>query len=187
MDKEESQRLREAMKRACEKGDFEKVFELIKAGQDPRHALPEDQNRNPLHYAAFHGNLEVVRTLVEKYGCNPQSTGNNKCTPLHYACHGGHPDVVKYLVNEHKCNTRVKDLKGNLPLHLACVHEIVDTYRVRLFGRYSLLRCRELTIGHFEVTKFLLTEGGCNVAWSKKHVRPLVVHLACRYCTVSIC
>ena len=27
------------MKTACEKGDFEKVFELIKAGQDPRHAM----------------------------------------------------------------------------------------------------------------------------------------------------
>ena len=185
MDMEKSQTSGEAMKTACEKGDFERVFELIKAGQDPRHPLPRNQNRKPLHYAAFYGNLEVVRTLVEKYGCNPQSASRNKCTPLHYACHGGHPDVVKYLVNEQKCNTRVKDQKGNLPLHLACIHEILDTYSVHLFGRYSLLRCRELTSGHFEVARFLLNERGCNVTGSKKHARPLVVHLACRYGTVE--
>ena len=54
MDKEESQTSGEAMKTACEKGDFEKVFELIKAGQDPRCSLPRNQNRKPLHYAAFY-------------------------------------------------------------------------------------------------------------------------------------
>ena len=186
MDKEESQRLREAMKTACEEDDFEKVFELIKAGQDPRHAVSE-KKRKPLHYAAFHGNLEVVRTLVEEYGCNPQSRDDNSYTPLHYACYGGHKDVVKYLVTQQKCNPCVKGHKGNLPIHFTCIHEVPATHTVHLFGGYSSMRCKEPTSGpgHYEVAKFLLTEGGCNVTGSKKHALPLIVHLACRYGAVE--
>jgi len=173
------------MKTACEKGDFEKVFELIKAGQDPKYALPWDQTRKPLHYAAFHGNLEVVRTLVEEYGCNPRSADKNNFTPLHYACYGGHKDVVKYLVSGQKCDPKVKPQKGSLPLYLTCIHEEPDNCSVCLFDRYGSLRPEKSTTGHYEIAKFLLTEGGCNVAGSKKHAPPLVVHLACRYGTVE--
>ena len=183
MDKEEGRRLREAMRTACEKGDFEKVFELIKGGQDPRHALPG--NLMPLHYAAFHGNLEVVRILVEEYGCNPQSADKNRCTPLHYACCCGHQGVVKYLVTEQKCDPLTKGNEGNLPLHFACFFEVLDTYSVHLLGRYRSVSFEEPTKGHFEIAKFLLEECGCDVTKSHKHAYPLVVHLACRYGTVE--
>ena len=182
-----SQRLWEAMKTACEEGDFEKVFELIKDGQDPRHGMSWMELK-PLHCAAFHGNLEVVRTLVEKYGCNPRSAGNNKCTPLHYACCGGHQDVVKYLVAGQNCDPHLKSNEGCRPLHFTCIHEELDTYdiSVRLMGSwYSSMKHGISTSGHYEVAKFLLTEGGCNVAGSYKRAPPLVVHLACRYGTVE--
>ena len=193
MEKEESQRLREAMKRACEEGDFEKVFELIKGGQDPRHALPG--SLMPLHYAAFHGNLGVVRILVEEYDCNSQSADESRCTPLHYACCCGHQGVVKYLVTEQKCDPLTKGNEGNLPLHFACFFEVLDTYSVHLLGRYSSVSFEEPTSAHFEITKFLLKECGCDVTESNKHAYPvtgsekcappLVVHLACRYGTVE--
>ena len=168
---------------ACEGGDFNKVFKLIKAGQDPKYTL--QRSLKPLHYAAFHGNLEAVRTLVEEYGCNPRSAGMNKWTPLHYACYGGHRDVVKYLVTELKCDPKFKAQRGYLPLHLTCTDEVPDNYSVCLFGQYGSLRSKKLTSGHYEVAKFLLTEGGCNVTGSKKCAPPLVAHLACRYGTVE--
>ena len=175
------------MKTACEEGDFEKVFELIKDGQDPRHGMSWMELK-PLHCAAFHGNLEVVRTLVEEHGCNPRSAGNNKCTPLHYACCGGHQDVVKYLVAGQNCDPHLKSNEGCRPLHFTCIHEELDTYdiSVRLMGSwYSSMKHGISTSGHYEVAKFLLTEGGCNVAGSYKRAPPLVVHLACRYGTVE--
>ena len=181
MDKQQRQRLREDMKKACEKSDFDKVFELIRAGQDPRHALPGSQM--PLHYAAFHGNLEVVRALVEEHGCNPQSVDKNKCTPLHYACYCGHRDIVKYLVTVQKCDPQIEDLEGNLPLHFACIHEVPNAFSVCLLA--SLLWLEESRSGHFEVAKFLLMECGCNVTESRTHGSPLVVHLACRYGTAA--
>ena len=180
MNGQESQELRVVMKRFCEEGDFVEVFKLIKGGQDPRNALPGSQM--PLHYAAFHGNLEVVRILVEEYGCNPRSADKNKCTPLHYACYGGHQDVVKYLVTEQKCDPHIKGHEGKLPLHFACILEVLDTYDVRLLCRYSSLMSEEPTSGHFEIAKFLLVECGCDV--TESHA-PLIVHLACRYGTVE--
>ena len=184
MDKEESQRLREAMKRACEEGDFEKVFELIKSGQDPRHTLPGDQNRKPLHYAAFHGNLEAVSTLIDVHHCNPRSGDKNNCTPLHYSCYGGHKNVVEYLVTKQKCNPMVKDHEGNLPLHFTCIYEVLDTYEVMGYHMCSSFK-RNPTRDHFGVAKFLLKEWGCKVTRFKKHAYPLVVHLACRYGTTE--
>ena len=175
--------LKQLMRTACESGDFNKVFKLIKAGQNPNYAL--HKSLKPLHYAAFHGKLEMVRRLVEEYDCNPQSAGMNNCTPLHYACYGGHKDVVMYLVIEQKCDPMFKAQKGNLPLHLTCIHEVPDNYSVYLFGQYSSLRSEKPTDDHYEVAKFLLTEGGCNIIGSKKHAPPLVVHLACRYGTVE--
>ena len=89
------------MRTACEEGDFEKAFELIKGGQNPRQTLPG--SLKPLHYAAFYGNLEVVRKLIDKHSCNPRSADMKKCTPLHYAAFHGNLEVVKALVEEYGC------------------------------------------------------------------------------------
>ena len=180
MDKQKSQRLREAMTIACTRGDFEEVFELIRAGQDPRHALPG--SLMPLHYAAFHGNLEMVRKLVEEHGCKPGIVDKNDYTPLHYACYGGHQDIVRYLISRRKCDPHIESYVGNLSLHCACFHEVLDASNI---GQYCSLHLNEPTNDHFEVAKFLLTEGGCNVTGSHKCAPPLVVHLACRYGTVE--
>ena len=130
----------------------------------------------PLHYAAFHENLEVVKALVEEYGCKLRSN----CNPLNYACYGGHKDVVKYLVTQQNCTPYTKDHRGNLPLHFACIHEVPNKYSLNLLGC-----CYIESTGHYEVAVFLLTEGGCNVTGSCKRAPPLVVHLACRYGTAE--
>jgi len=186
MDDQRSQRLKKDMKTACEENQFDKVLELIKAGQDPRHALPGSVT--PLHYAAFHGNMEVVRTLVEEHGYNPQSVDKNRCTPLHCACYGGHQDIMKYLVTTQKCDPHLKDHEGNLPLYFACIHEEVaaDSVCLLVYDRYGSLWFEEPTRGHFEVAKFLIMECGYNVKESHKHGPPLVVHLACRYGTAAL-
>jgi len=176
MDERNSQSIREAMKTACEDGDFDKVFEFIDAGQNPSHFIPG--NRNPLHYAACHGNLEAVRMLVEVHGCNPQCIDKNGYTLLHYVCY--------------------------------CVPETTGSNSESLFGRYCPQWYAKLiaSIGHFEVAKFLLTEGGCRITKFRKHrtksrkhrmksrkhrmkshkcgkATPLVLHLACRYGTAE--
>jgi len=171
MDERNSQRIREAMKAACEDGDFHKVFEFIKADQNLSYSLPG--NRSPLHYAACHGNLEAVRMLVSVYLCNPQCVDKNGYTPLHYVCYG------------------VPEAVGN---NSVCLFEQYSPLWYRHERQIA-------TTGHFEVAKFLLTEAGCSITKFRKHRMksrkhrmkshkrgngpPLVLHLACKYGTAE--
>ena len=55
----------------------------------------------PIHYAAAHGDLSAVCTLVEKYMCFPDPTTSESgypVTPLVLACYYGHYQVAQYLV-----------------------------------------------------------------------------------------
>ena len=118
----------------------------------------------------------MVRRLIEEHGCIPHSVDVNNYTPLHYACCGGHNDIVKYLVNEQNCNPSAKGHERNRPLHFTCMHEVLNTYsinvRVMGFGYHSIKDQEPMSgPGHYEVAKFLLTEGRCNVTGSKKHAR----------------
>jgi hypothetical protein len=45
-------------------------------------------NETPLHYAASHGNLELVSELILDYGADVNVRNVNNWTPLHYACQG---------------------------------------------------------------------------------------------------
>ena len=190
MDKENCQKLREAMKTACEDGDFHKVFDFIKDGHNPKHSLPGSQK--PLHYAANHGNLDVVRMLVEVHGCNPQCADKYGCTPLHYACCGvpeaktagnmcsfcwskepssGHFEVAKFLLScsvthrmkfrKHSTKSRMRGNAAPLVLHLAC--------------RY----------GTAEFVKFLIEEHNCCLSTTNMN-KDTAVHVASKYGHVEI-
>ena len=52
-----------------------------------------------LHLACFHGWLDVVKLLIEKYECNEIVEDHEKLTPFHCACKYGHLDIVKFLAN----------------------------------------------------------------------------------------
>jgi len=61
----------------------------------------EDDEYNPLHYAAQVGDEEVVKELVEKYSVPVDlKTGIFQRTPLHLAALRGHISTVRYLVSK---------------------------------------------------------------------------------------
>jgi len=93
---------KEKLQSACEDGDFDTVLKVIGEGCSPRRLLKD--GLQPLHYAAAHGQLDVVRTLVDKHHCDVACKDKKCCTSLHYACYYGHSDVVKYLVNGQMCS-----------------------------------------------------------------------------------
>ena len=63
----------------------------------------------PLHRACRRGCLDIVRLLIEKYGCDPNVTTKSNQSVLHYACQCGHIDIVKYLINEQHMNPLLRD------------------------------------------------------------------------------
>ena len=51
-----------------------------------------------LHLAAYHGWLDIIKTMKEYY--KRSYTDSNGSTPLHYAATGGSLAVIDYLITE---------------------------------------------------------------------------------------
>ena len=97
----------------------------------------------PLHEACNHGNLEVVRILLDN-GASVNDPGGPRCdgvTPLIDAAVNGHVDIVKLLV-EKGANVL---LKNGQVSYISCGHFLTFLKsRMRLLdGSYnpSVLRC----------------------------------------------
>ena len=100
---------------ASEKGDWERVRQLIQEGQDVNRG--DSYGRTPLMKAALHGHDQVVQELI-RAGADVNGKDKYKLTALHLASwrdHGGHSSVVKTLA-EAGANLNVQDELGRTPL-----------------------------------------------------------------------
>ena len=159
---------------ACEGGEAENILRMIREENcNPKHLL--NWKRQPLHYAAAYGRLELVRILVDTYRCNFNWRDAYGCTPLHHACYHGQVDVVKYLVNNPRgWKTVMTDFDENSLLHYACSS-----------GSERFLQSIEtptVTANHYEIVKFLICKCGHDPKKPNKYgAVPLVLHVVCRY------
>ena len=83
---------------ACRQGEKSKVIKLLKEeGADPAStdAINSSTGGAPLHWACYHGWLDIVRDFIEKYNINPELATSYRESPLHCACQGGHVDIVR--------------------------------------------------------------------------------------------
>jgi ankyrin repeat protein len=107
----------------------------------------------PLHWAAAHGQLEVVEFITKGLNCDPNVETQNGETPLHWAAANGQLEVVQFLTRSLKCDPNSKDQHGETPLHWAA------------------------TNGQLPVVKYLILTVGCSeLARDIEHNTPL--HLA---------
>lgn len=73
----------------------------------------------PLHIAAFGGQIDEVRRLLEA-GADVNARTRSQGTPLHWALAGDqvNPDILSVLV-EHGADVNAQNNMGNTPLHFA--------------------------------------------------------------------
>ena len=76
-----------------------------------------EEGMNPLHWAAFDDEVDVVKFLVSK-GAKVNAKDDDGYTPLHYAIFGGSLEVVQFLISI-GADIRAKNNKGMTPLHAA--------------------------------------------------------------------
>ena len=119
-------------------GNAREVGNLLKSGIDIectyRDIYLGDVGRTPLHKAAFKGNTEIVKMLLEA-GANPNKADKEAKTPLHEAVISGRrPEIVKLLLDTGADPTKA-DLDGRTPLYWAAL------------------------MGHKNMVKFLLDAG----------------------------
>ena len=114
---------------ACRQGQRSKVLKLLKdENADPtsKDTTNATNGGTALHWASYHGWLDIVQEFVEKYKMNPEVASEYSETPLHSACHGGHIDVVRYLAIEKGCNVEIRNADQRCPLHYACQYGHLD-------------------------------------------------------------
>ncbi len=100
---------------AAEKGETEKVRELIKAG-----AEIEAQNKygsTPLHEAAWRGQTETALALI-KAGAEIEAQDSVGQTPLHYAAWNGSPETALALLKA-GANKNARNKNGETPAQIA--------------------------------------------------------------------
>ena len=107
----------------------------------------------PLHNAAWSGDVDKVRELLEHAKYDVNCTDSNGWTPLHYACHKGHFDIVKMLISEFNSDINMQNVKGSTALMLAA-----------LGGHYNVVQaliCDQCPLGGSDKYGYTLLHYAC--------------------------
>ena len=100
--------------------------------EDPYPASISSGNFNgdtPLHLAAAHNHLAVVKYLLHEVKCSPYLTNNEGQTALHLAAKHGHIKLLKYIIEETQCPLMPTDDYGQTPLYLAAGNGQLDVVK----------------------------------------------------------
>lgn len=108
--------------RAAKKGDLAAIRKLLRADPSLAHARDKEDS-TPLHWAAWRGQVEAARVLLES-GAEVNARNQNRhwgTTPLHAAAHGNQAAVAQLLL-AHGADTRAKNLNKRTPLQETAIH-----------------------------------------------------------------
>ncbi|XP_062594182.1 uncharacterized protein LOC134255675 [Saccostrea cucullata] len=122
--------------------------------------VTDNSGGNVLHDAAYGGNIELFKLLLEK-GFDIETTRNDGQTVLHLSCMNGKLDMSNYLVNTYPHLLFVKDNNGENALHAAAWGSNID------------------------LLKFLAGKG-LNIK-AKRYDGKTVLHLCCMNGTLDMC
>ncbi|MCP4220210.1 MAG: hypothetical protein GY765_36600 [bacterium] len=90
-----------------------------------------------IHQTAQTGDLEKVKTLLQKDPGLLNAEDNRKTTPLHFAASSGHKEVTQYLLSK-GARTDIGDVDGDTPLHWTADGGKVETAKLLLDGGAAL-------------------------------------------------
>ena len=101
---------------AARLGNASVMRALLSAGASDN---ARDDGTTALHAAAWHGNTEAVRILIER-GAGVNERSKDECgTPLMMACHRGHPGAALQLLGAAGVDVSLLDGRGWSALHYA--------------------------------------------------------------------
>ncbi|CDW85825.1 dhhc zinc finger domain containing protein [Stylonychia lemnae] len=126
-----------------------------------------DEGFTPLHFASFHGNIQLIRMLM-KYGANIEAKNKLDINMLHVAAQGDQPASLNFFRLQ-GLDINSRDRKQSTPLHWAAFSgaELALSYILAWEaedndGKTPLDMCEELRTPamRIEIKKLLLQNGG---------------------------
>jgi Ankyrin repeats (3 copies) len=114
-------------------GEHFKTADLLRHSGADSHVRGGARMWTPLHSAAYYGNLEIVKKLIE-YGADISAEDLDGCTPLFIASEGRYLKdraVIRLLV-EHGADINARTMDGSTPLHEAALCGALDVVRLLL-------------------------------------------------------
>ena len=84
-----------------------------------------------IHYAAWNGQTEIVKVLMEEAGAEHDNQTSCKNTPLALAAHGGHLETMKLLISK-GCDINNADRDGDTPLFYVATSGLTDAVKLLL-------------------------------------------------------
>lgn len=121
--------------------------------------IADGDGRKVLHAAAERGDVDVVKTLVSEFGCEPDARDAEGFTALMTACASGREDAARALI-ELGADARAKTASG-----ASCVHHVVMGAHARGIGG-DKAKCAEalktLTSGRYGLTMSEAVEQRCS-------------------------
>ncbi|XP_060583232.1 ankyrin-3-like [Ruditapes philippinarum] len=127
--KSERERLKNELGEATEKGDVDKVKEILeKVTVSDMKIKREGLGKSPLLIGCTYGQIPVVEEFLQS-GADPLSRMSNGRTTLHEVCVGGHHECLSLLL-KYTDKVNVKDRDGQTPAHLAAFNGEVKCLRI---------------------------------------------------------
>ena len=175
-------------------GDHNEAGRLLPEIQEPQDIVTEfclagskttATNVTLLHLAAYHGWLDIIKTMKEYFKRN--YTDSKGSTSLHYAAAGGSLAVIDYLITELDYDCTPNN-DGALPLHIACHHGHLNVAKYFITEQNCDPNCRgqhgwtllhnASQCGYMNIIQYLITELGCDPTIPNSN-GALPLHIAC--------
>jgi ankyrin repeat protein len=148
----------------------------------------KDEAKNSLHAAAEEGNIDALKSLLER-GVDINARGASNQTPLHVAVVEGNVDVVRLLV-ERGAEVESRNNFGRTPLHGSSRFGHLEVSRLLLnhganvnarMEKYWTPMHLSAGNGHLEMVKLLLERGADPHAMNSEGETPYQVSLRSSY------
>ena len=112
----------------------------MEANLRPAH---NDSSGLELHMAAYRGELDSVKQLIEDKEHNPLQVDKNRDNALHYTALGGHLPVMKYLIEDQRLNPACWGKKSWTPLHYAAYFKHLELVKYLISEQQVNPLCRD--------------------------------------------
>ncbi|KAK3728572.1 hypothetical protein QZH41_011655 [Actinostola sp. cb2023] len=159
---------------AAQGGFLKSVLLLLKNGADT--SLKNHKLETPLHLAASHGWIPIVKKLMEGRQTRLMNVGNlSDHTPLHLAASNGQEKVVKFLLD--RGATIERDTEGRTALHFAAAKGSLRSVQLICNANPNCINDEDnadqdaalhlaARNGHDSVVNFLLSHENQNVTYN---------------------